>query len=44
MTIAISVGAHNISVFPVVLAVLVVGVVLYFTRWRRRNRPGDDDR
>ena len=44
MTIAISVGAHNISVFPVVLAVLVVGVVLYFTRWRRRNRPGGDDR
>jgi hypothetical protein len=44
MTIAISVGAHNLSVFPVILAVIIIGVVLYFTLWRRRKPPDDRGR
>lgn len=46
MTIAISVGAHNLSAFPVILAmiIIIIGAVLYLTRWRRRKPPGDRDR
>lgn len=45
MTIAISVGAHNLSAFPVILAVIIIiGALLYFTMWSRRKPPGDRDR
>jgi hypothetical protein len=39
MTIAISVGAHNISAAPVILAVLIIAAVGYLIWRRSRNRP-----
>jgi hypothetical protein len=37
MTTAMSVGSHNLSAGPVILAVIIIGVA-YF-RWQRRRRP-----
>lgn len=39
MTIAMTIGTHNISVFPVILALIIIGVTIYFTWQRRRNPP-----
>jgi hypothetical protein len=39
MTIAIAVGAHNISAVPLILAVIIIGVAIYFIMRRRRNPP-----
>jgi hypothetical protein len=40
MTIAISVGAHNISAAPVILAVLILAAVGYVIWRRSRSRRG----
>jgi len=36
MTIAMTIGTHNLSVVPI-LAVIIIGVAIYFIRQRRRN-------
>ena len=43
MTIAITVGAPNLSVIPVVLAVLIIGVAISFLARRRRKPPNGHD-
>ncbi len=44
MTIAISIGTHNVSVLPIILAVIVIGVAIYVIRRRRRNPRSGQDR
>ena len=44
MTIAMAIGTHNLSVVPIVLVVIIIGVAIYFMRQRRRKRPDGHDR
>ena len=40
MTIAMSTGTHNLSAVPlIILALIIIGVAVYFIRKRRRNPP-----
>jgi hypothetical protein len=43
MSIALAIGAHNLSVAPVIVAVIIIGVAIYFMLQRRRNRPNGRD-
>jgi hypothetical protein len=41
MTIAMSIGAHNLSAVPfIILALIIIGVAIYFIKKRRSNPPG----
>jgi preprotein translocase subunit YajC len=42
MTIAIEAGTHNISAAPVILAVIIIGVAIYFIMRRRSRRNPPD--
>ena len=44
MTIAMAIGTHNLSVVPIILAVIVIGVAIYFIMQRRRNPPNGHDK
>jgi hypothetical protein len=44
MTIAMTIGTHNLSVVPIILAVIIIGVAIYFIRQRRRNQPNGHDK
>ena len=39
MTIAMAVGTHNLSVAPIILAVIIIGVVAFFAMRGRRKPP-----
>jgi hypothetical protein len=39
MPIAIAIGQHNLSAAPVILAVIIIAVAIYFFWQHRRNRP-----
>lgn len=39
MTIAMTIGTHNLSVVPIILAVIIIGVALYFIVRRSRKPP-----
>lgn len=43
MTIAMAIGKHNLSVVPVILAVIIIGVAIYFIMRRRRKPPNGHD-
>ena len=36
MTIAMAIGTHNLSAAPVILAVIIIGAIVYVLRKRRR--------
>ncbi len=38
MTTAMSIGTHNLSVVPVILAVIIIGVAISLIVRRRRRR------
>jgi hypothetical protein len=40
MTIAMKIGTHNLSVVPIILAVIIIGVAIYFI-WQRRRNPSN---
>lgn len=44
MEIAIAIGKHNLSAAPVILAVIIIAVAIYFFWQRRKNQPGRHDR
>ncbi len=44
MEVAIAVGQHNLSAAPVILAVVLIGAVIYFFWQRRKNQPNGHDR
>jgi LPXTG-motif cell wall-anchored protein len=44
MTIAMSAGTHNLSVAPVIAAVIIIGIAVYFIVRRRRNSPNGHDK
>jgi preprotein translocase subunit YajC len=44
MTIAATIGTHNISAVPVIVAVIIIGVAIYFIMRRRRKSPGGHDK
>jgi preprotein translocase subunit YajC len=44
MTIAMAIGTHNISVVPVILIVIIIGVAIYFIMQRRRKSPDGHDK
>lgn len=39
MIIAMNIGTHNLSVVPIILAVIIIGVATSFMIRRRRNPP-----
>jgi hypothetical protein len=39
MTIAMAIGTHNLSAAPVILAVIIIGAIVYVLWKRRRARP-----
>lgn len=40
MTIAMAIGTHNLSAAPIIiLAVVIIGVVIYFITKHRKNPP-----
>ena len=39
MTIAMAIGTHNLSVVPIILAVIIIGVAIFFIMRRRRKPP-----
>ena len=44
MTIAMSIGAHNLSAVPIIiLALIIVGAAIYFIRQRRKNPSNGHD-
>jgi hypothetical protein len=43
MTIAMAVGTHNLSVAPIILAVIIIGVAIFFAMRRRRKPPNGHD-
>jgi hypothetical protein len=43
MTIAMNIGTHNLSAVPVILAVIIIGVAIYFIMQRRRKPPTGHD-
>jgi hypothetical protein len=44
MTIAMTIGTHNLSVVPIILAVIIIGVAIYLIWQRRRNQPNGHDK
>ena len=44
MTVAMAIGTHNLSVAPIIIAVIIIGVAVYFIRQRRRNNPNGRDK
>jgi hypothetical protein len=44
MTVAIAIGKHNLSVAPVIIAVIIIGVAIYFIWKRRSGRPNGGDK
>lgn len=43
MTIAMTIGTHNLSAVPVILAVIIIGVAIYLIMQRRRKPPNGRD-
>ena len=39
MTIAMSVGAHNLGAVAIIILALIIGIVIYLIRKRRSNPP-----
>jgi hypothetical protein len=39
MTVAIAIGKHNLSVAPIIIALIIIGVAIYFIWKRRSGRP-----
>ena len=39
MTIAMAIGTHNLSAVPIILAVIIIGIAVYFMWRRRRKQP-----
>jgi hypothetical protein len=37
-------GTHNLSAVPIILAVIIIGVAIYFIVQRSRNRPNGPGR
>jgi hypothetical protein len=44
MTIAMKIGTHNLSAAPIILAVIIIGVAIYFIVQRRRNPSNGHDK
>jgi preprotein translocase subunit YajC len=44
MEIAMEAGKHNISALPIILAVIIIGVAIYFLVQRRRKTPNGHDK
>ncbi len=44
MTVAMTIGSHNLSAVPVILVVLIIGIAIYVIRQRRSRPPGGHDR
>jgi preprotein translocase subunit YajC len=43
MPIAMTIGTHNLSAVPVILAVIIIGVAIFFMMQRSRKPPKDHD-
>jgi heme/copper-type cytochrome/quinol oxidase subunit 2 len=39
MTVAMAIGKHNLSVAPIIVVLIIIGVAIYFVWRRRRNQP-----
>ena len=39
MTIAVSIGTHNLGAVAIIILAVIVGVVIYLIRKRRSNPP-----
>jgi hypothetical protein len=39
MTVAMAIGKHNLSVAPIIIALIIIGVAVYFIWKRRSDRP-----
>jgi cytochrome c-type biogenesis protein CcmH/NrfF len=44
MTVAMTIGTHNLSAVPVILVVLIIGVAIYVIKRRRTRPPNGRDR
>jgi predicted PurR-regulated permease PerM len=44
MTIAMTIGTHNLGVVPIILAVIITGVAIYLIRQRRGKRQNGHDK
>jgi len=44
MTIAMSIVAHNLSVAPIIAAVIIIGAAAYFIMRHRSNSPNGHDK
>ena len=39
-----TIGTHNLSAVPIIIAVIIIGVAIYFIMQRRRNSQNGHDR
>lgn len=38
-----TIGTHNLSVVPIIITVIIIGVAIYFITQRRRKPPNGHD-
>jgi hypothetical protein len=43
MTIAMAIGTHNLSVVPIIVAVIIIGVAIFVKMRRSRKTPNGHD-
>jgi heme/copper-type cytochrome/quinol oxidase subunit 2 len=39
MTVAMAIGKHNLSVAPIIIVLIIIGVAIYFVWKRRTGKP-----